>query len=128
VDILAGGVGADTFVFDNRGVGGVNTISGFNDDDDQIEIGRSAFGADFNLGSLHGDDDLFSSSNPSARGNDDAFVYDTDDGRLFFDSNGQAAGGQTLIAVLQGGPQLDDEDFLIVAWLGKQPTSSRPAF
>ena len=102
-------------MFDVRGGGGVDTISGFNDDDDQIEIDRCAFGADFDLGSLDGDDDFFAGSNPSARGNDDAFVYDTDDGRLFFDSNGQAAGGQTLIAVLQGGPQLDDDDFLIVA-------------
>ena len=100
-------------MFDNLGRG-VDTISGFNDDDDQIEISRSAFGADFDLGSLDGDDDFFAGSTPRARGGGDGFVYDTDDGRLFFDLNGQAAGGQTLIAVLQGRPQLDDDDFLIV--------------
>ena len=93
--------------------GPADRTSGFNDDD-QIEISRDAFGADFNFGSLDGDDDFFSGSNARARGNDDALVYDTDDGRLFLDSNGQAAEGLTLIAVLQGAPQLDSDDFSIV--------------
>jgi hypothetical protein len=40
-------------------------------------------------------------------------LYDTDDGRLFSTRTAKRP-GLTLVAVLQGGPQLDDEDFLIV--------------
>jgi Ca2+-binding RTX toxin-like protein len=118
LDTLIGGAGSDTFVFTrggdrSSGVGPDQVVDDFGSAEDRIEI-RSAFEVDFALGTLS-ENDFFAGAAPTAQGSDDAFLYDTDNGRLFFDANGEEAGGRTLIAVLQGAPELNANNFLIVA-------------
>jgi serralysin len=50
----------------------------------------------------------------TAQDADDRIVYETDTGSVFFDSNGNAAGGGVLFAVLTPGLALTNADFLIV--------------
>ena len=118
VDRLVGGKGSDTFEFANRLAGepGPDRIVGFTSAEDQIELHRFAFGFDFEFGALS-DDDFFAinAGDAGVQGTDDALVYDTDMGRLFFDENGQVAGGRTLIATLTGAPKLSAGDFIIDA-------------
>jgi Ca2+-binding RTX toxin-like protein len=117
VDTLTGGEGSDTFGFRRIGgpAGGTepDQVVDFTRGEDQIEISRSGSKADFALGTLSGND-FFSGSAPQPQGTDDAILYDTDTGRLFFDANGQVAGGRTPIATLQGAPELRARDFVIV--------------
>jgi Ca2+-binding RTX toxin-like protein len=114
-DTYTGASGSDTFVFDAAlGSNNIDRLTDFNPADDTMVVNKAAFGADFRLGSLGGQDDFFAGSSPVALGSDDALLYDTDDGRLFFDVNGQAQGGATKVAVLQGAPQLGADDILIV--------------
>ena len=50
----------------------------------------------------------------TAQDADDRIVYETDTGKLFFDSDGNAAGGATQFAQLAVGLALTNADFLIV--------------
>ena len=52
-----------------------------------------------------------SRAQPSAVGA--SFLYDTDDGRLFWDSDGAGGLAATLIATLQGAPTLSQSDIII---------------
>ena len=116
-DVLMGGAGSDTFEFASRLAGnpGPDRIVDFTSAEDRITLHQFAFGFDFD-GSLSEDDFFAGSSNgTSVQGADDALIYHTDTGRLFFDGNGQAAGGRTLIATLQGAPDLVAGDFVIEA-------------
>ena len=45
---------------------------------------------------------------------DDRIIYNSTSGALFFDSNGNAAGGSTLFARLSKGLALTSSDFLVV--------------
>jgi hypothetical protein len=44
---------------------------------------------------------------------DDRFVFRTTDATLWFDSNGSAAGGLTLVADLQAGATVTSADILL---------------
>lgn len=44
---------------------------------------------------------------------DDRILHDTTDGRLFYDTNGDSAGGRRLLAVLSGAPTIDAGEFFI---------------
>ena len=44
----------------------------------------------------------------------DRIIYETDTGKLFYDSNGSAAGGATQFALVSTGLELTREDFFIV--------------
>jgi serralysin len=121
-DTLTGGEGSDTFGFRNiwRGTE-ADQVVGFTSGEDQIGISRSGFSrrfgseADFALGTLL-ENDFFSGSAPQPQGMDDAILYDTDSGRLFFDENGEEAGGRAQVATLQGAPELRASDFVIVEY------------
>ena len=47
-------------------------------------------------------------------GTDSALVFNTDTGKLFFDQNGEEAGGRQLVAVLTNGADLTAGNFFIV--------------
>jgi Ca2+-binding RTX toxin-like protein len=117
-DRLIGGEGSDTFEFASRLAGGPgpDQIVDFRSAEDGIQLHQFAFGFDFDRGSLS-ENDFFAGSGADAgvQGTDNALVYDTDNGGLFFDANGQAAAGRTLIATLAGAPELSADDFLITA-------------
>jgi Ca2+-binding RTX toxin-like protein len=108
-DLLRGQGGADTFVFD-RGLNAttnVDTILDFESGVDVLKLKGSVFGfpAAGNLpsGSLRFDTE--------AQDLNDRIIYDQDTGRMWFDGNGAAAGGQTLFAILTPDTALRAADF-----------------
>lgn len=112
LDRLVGGEGADAF----RIVGpnsGRDVIADFTHGVDVIEIVGARFG-----GLAPGDlpaERFAANAAGAATGAFAQLVYDTDDGRLFWDSNGTDPGGRTLIAVLQGAPTLTASDIAVIA-------------
>ena len=58
---------------------------------------------------------LIANGNPSANTADASFLYDTDNGTLRFDADGNGAGGAVLFAFLQNVPTLQATDFDFIA-------------
>jgi Ca2+-binding RTX toxin-like protein len=92
-DILTGGTGADIFLFESLAVGG-DHIADFESGVDKLAV--------FGSGSANFD----ASGNPVAGDGNPWFLYDTDDGKLYFDADGNGAGAQVLLMTLDGAPTL----------------------
>ena len=112
LDTLTGNLGSDTFVlkstFANR-----DTITDFNPVDDTLEISAAEFGAGLAAGALPAA--RFVSNTTGLAGDaNDRFIYNSDTGELFFDSNGTGAGGSRLIATFSNHAALTAADILIV--------------
>jgi Ca2+-binding RTX toxin-like protein len=106
-DVLSGGAGADTFVYNAASEGG-DAIADFISGADHINVSAAGFGGGLAAG---GAAPLVSGSNPSAVGA--SFLYDTDDGRLLWDSDGAGGASPVLVATLSGAPILIQSDILI---------------
>jgi Ca2+-binding RTX toxin-like protein len=106
-DVLSGGGGADTFVYTNP-TEGSDSISDFASGVDHISISAAGFGGGLVSG---GATPFASGSTPSSVGA--SFLYDTDDGRLFWDSDGAGGAAAILIATLSGAPMLTASDIVI---------------
>jgi VCBS repeat-containing protein len=110
-DVLTGGVGGDFFNFQSAS-DGPDEITDFATGTDQIRVSASDFGGGLAAG---GAVSLVSGSDP--RANDDAtgqFLYDTDDGSLFWDADGTGSGAAVLVATLSNVPPLETSDFIVV--------------
>lgn len=110
-DTLAGGAGADMFVFDtalNR-FSNVDQISDFVVADDTIELDQSVFAA-LALGALSAD--AFAAG-MSAQDADDRIIYDSATGQIFYDADGNGSGAQVLFAQVGAGVALTSADFLV---------------
>jgi serralysin len=106
-DILSGGAGADSFVYSIPSQGS-DSVTDFVSGADRISVSAAGFGG----GLVSGGAAPFSSgSTPSAVGA--SFLYDTDDGRLFWDSDGAGGAAAILIATLSGAPVLTASDIII---------------
>jgi Ca2+-binding RTX toxin-like protein len=106
-DVLVGGAGADTFVYTSASEGG-DAITDFVSGLDHISISAAGFGG----GLVNGAAASFASgSNPTSVGA--SFLYDTDDGRLFWDVDGAGGAAAILIATLSGAPALTQSDLII---------------
>lgn len=108
-DTLTGGAGADAFVFGGKVQNGADIITDFAAQDvirldDAVFTGFAATGP-ISPGQFR--------NGTSAQDADDRLIYDRASGNLFYDSNGAASGGSTLIATLSNKPLLDATDFLI---------------
>ncbi len=57
---------------------------------------------------------LVSGSAPVAATAAAAFLYDTDDGKLFYDADGNGGGAAELLATLIGNPALAATDIVII--------------
>lgn len=110
-DRLSGGWGADRFVYRNLTDGG-DWIRDFGGADVFVFEGAN-FGLGNYAGSLRGWNFRSGSSNLAIDAND-RFIYRTTDDTLWFDSNGNTAGGLTLIADLATDFRLTTGDILIV--------------
>jgi Ca2+-binding RTX toxin-like protein len=90
---------------------GYDTVDQFVENADNFFIDLSEFG----LGNTFDFGELVNSNSHTAIGGNAQFIYDGDDSRLYFDSNGTGAGGQILIADLTNstviGGTLDLADF-----------------
>jgi len=118
-DILNGLGGADTFAFTTAlGASNVDTINGFNSADDQIELDGDVFAANSAL-AAGGSGPLAASrfrANTTGEAEDvnDYIIYDTDDGRLYFDADGDGAGAAIEFAQLTGAPTIAFNDFEVI--------------
>lgn len=101
-DTLKGQAGADTFVFDRAfGSNNVDRIIDFNTNEanegDILKFKQTEFSGVV-LGTLAADQ--FAQGTAAADAND-RFIFDQASGRLWFDGNGSAAGGQNLVATFE---------------------------
>jgi Ca2+-binding RTX toxin-like protein len=110
-DNLVGKAGADTFAFTTA-----------------INVGNTDFIADFEVGidKIALDDAIFTALSPgalpvgafvlgtTAGDADDRIIYDAATGRIFYDANGNGAGGQMIFATVTLGTALTAADFTVI--------------
>jgi Ca2+-binding RTX toxin-like protein len=108
-DRLSGGLDADIFDFGSPS-SGADEITDFVGGTDKILISATGFGGGLVAG---GAVSLVSGSNPTASGASGQFLYDIDDGRLLWDSDGAGSGAAVLVATLSNVPSLAASDFIV---------------
>jgi serralysin len=114
-DVLVGGVGNDQFVFNTalNALTNVDQITDYNVAADTIVLENAIFTAITGTGTLTAAQ-FVANATGTAQDADDHIVYDTNTGKLFYDSNGNIAGGATQIAQLTPGLAFTNADFLIM--------------
>ena len=111
-DTLRGGAGKDTFVFNTApGSSNVDTIADFNVADDRFLMSDAVFKA-FAPGILSAAA-FRANTTGLAQDSDDHVIYEFDTGEVYYDSNGNAAGGSVLFAVIGIGLSLTNLDFSV---------------
>jgi Ca2+-binding RTX toxin-like protein len=120
-DTLTGGTGADIFLFNTAtgvtspGIVNIDTITDFNVVDDIFHLENSLFDTFIGLPNGALNPNFFkASATGAATDADDRITYNTVTGALFYDSNGNLAGGAKQIAILTTKPALTAADFLVV--------------
>jgi Ca2+-binding RTX toxin-like protein len=115
-DTLTGNSGNDRFQFNSRSEAGyrVTEFRNVSGDNDRFLIDASSFG-----GGLDDDDTLAASqfrvrSDNRAQDSNDRFIFRTTDETLWFDRNGDASGGLTLVADLQDDARMTSADIFLV--------------
>ncbi|MDK9698497.1 MAG: calcium-binding protein, partial [Siculibacillus sp.] len=111
IDRLYGGAGGDTFVF-SPGAADRDVVTDF-DAADRFEVSAAAFGGGLVAGPLAASQ-FWASTTGLAHDGDDRFLYDTDNGYLWFDVDGTGSTARVLIAVISGAPTIDETYFDIV--------------
>jgi Ca2+-binding RTX toxin-like protein len=113
-DILRGGAGQDTFLF-NTGLASINidTITDYNVAADTMRLENAVFAAVAGTGVLTAAQFARNTSGV-AQDLNDRIVYEIDTGRLFYDSNGSAAGGHVQFAALAANLGITNADFFVV--------------
>ncbi len=111
-DVLTGGAGADTFVFDTKlGSGNVERITDFAPVDDTIRLSKAIF-TELAAGQLKANE--FKDIAKAGRDGDDHILYDSRNGKLFYDADGSGKGVAVQFAVLDNKAAITHADFLIV--------------
>jgi Ca2+-binding RTX toxin-like protein len=117
-DVLYGGTGLDVFRFDSllgtSTTPNIDQITDFVVADDTIQLENSIF---TKFGTTTGTINAAyfkSNSTGLAADSNDYIIYETDTGKLFYDSNGNAAGGSIQIALLGTNLALTAADFVII--------------
>jgi Ca2+-binding RTX toxin-like protein len=113
-DTLTGYGGSDSFVF-NKALGptNVDTITDFNVVRDTIALDNAIFSAITGSGTLSAAQ-FTANTSGMAKDSSDHIIYETDTGKLSYDSNGSASGGMTQFAQLDAGLALTYSDFFII--------------
>ena len=113
-DTMRGGGGADAFLFNTAlGPTNVDTIADFNVAADTIRLENAIFTAIAGTGVLAAAQ-FAKNTSGLAQDLNDRIIYETDTGKLFYDSNGSAAGGSIHFATLAANPALTNADFFVV--------------
>lgn len=113
IDTLTGGLNNDTFVF-NAPLSAANrdTITDFNHVADTFHLENAVM---TKLGAgVHGLSSTMFRAGAAALDANDYVVYNRASGALYYDSNGNAAGGATLLATLTNKPALAANDFMVI--------------
>jgi len=116
-DILQGGEGADRFVFDTALNAATNTdaIADFSSGTDKLVLSKSVFTAASLLVGTLKPGQFVAGDGAVALDANDRIIVDTATGNIYYDSNGNAAGGRTLFATLDEEAHIVASDILIVA-------------
>jgi serralysin len=122
--VLRGAGGADQFVFNMTGSNNTDTLADFShaQHDKIVFDNLNAFSAlpDGSLasGRFHAAGDIGASGGGTGVGANDRVLYDTDTGRLYYDSNGSAAGQRVLLGIVSDSngdhPTLVAGDFRVI--------------
>jgi Ca2+-binding RTX toxin-like protein len=113
-DILTGFGGSDIFRFTTAfGAGNIDHITDFNVLDDTIHIAQSIL-AGFGHGGTVIAQEFFASTLGLASSATHRFVYDTDDGKLFYDADGVGGAAAVEIATLSTGLAMTNADFFVI--------------
>jgi len=112
-DVLTGGYQKDTFVFDTalNAATNVDRITDFSVVDDTIQLDHTVFAA---VGASLTAGEFVKNTTGLAQDRDDRIIYESDTGKLFYDSNGSAAGGSVHFATLQSNLALTFADFHVI--------------
>lgn len=114
-DLLSGGLGNDSFVFLAKTEGG-DRITDFHNvagDNDRFLLEGSAFGFGSATGAIAAGSFVVRIDN-LAQDADDRFIFRTTDQTLWFDANGNAAGGLTLLVDLQADAGMTAADIALI--------------
>jgi uncharacterized delta-60 repeat protein len=107
-NILTGGAGADTFVFNTAlGPMNVDTITDFTTGSDKIALDHTLFGS-LSGGWFH------SVTNLAQTDVDDHILYDQGTGALYYDADASGGGVAVRFAMVSGMPALSAADLLVV--------------
>lgn len=114
-DALNGGAGDDSFLFDSalNPKTNVDHITRFKVDDDVIQLDNAVFAKLLKTGTL-GAGLFHESATGKAHDKTDRVIYETDTGKIVYDSNGSKAGGAVLFAIVDKGLDLSAANFEIV--------------
>jgi hypothetical protein len=109
-----GGGGEDIFKFTRTlGPTNIDTITDFSAADDTIRLEDFIFTQIVGTGTLSANQ-FRANATGQAQDADDRIIYETDSGCVFYDSNGNAAGGNFLFADLDPGLAITNDDFVLV--------------
>jgi Ca2+-binding RTX toxin-like protein len=113
-DTLTGGGGRDAFLFNTAlSSSNLDRVTDFRPVDDTIHIDNAVFRG-LRAGRLAADAFHVSTSSLLAADAEDRIVYQKTTGAVFFDANGDAAGGAIKFAQLAAGLSLTNADFLVI--------------
>lgn len=111
-DTLTGGSGADSFIFNTAlGTSNVDRITDFNAVADTIRLENAVF-AGLEAGTLAAPAFLSNTSGFAADASD-RIIYESDTGRLYFDSDGTGVAERVHFATLTTGLTLTSADFFV---------------
>jgi len=114
-DSLSGGLGADSFVFDAVLSASSNNdiITDFSVVDDTIKLENAVFAKFTTTGALAAGS-FVSGAGAVALDSNDYLIYDSSDGSLYYDADGNGAGARVEFVSLTGNPALTAADFVII--------------
>lgn len=111
IDMLTGGTGADLFVFDTRpDSDNIDVILDFSVKDDTIQLSLGIFDALFGVGVLATDEFVLG---PNALDSNDHIIYNSLDGALYYDADGNGELNAIQFASLSPNLSLTHFDFIV---------------
>jgi len=125
-DILVGNAGADTYVFDSNIGTSVDTLSGFDATADTIELNNSVFTGLGITGALSGTA-FQTGTTATANSATVRIIYNTQDGKLYYDADGSGATQAVYFAALTSvNGSVQASNFLVTAPGGGGNTPNNP--